>query len=119
MARARRLRAQQRTERAHWQQTELRVQVRIAQAAKALKKTGKTAHSERLRGRLVAWQARLPRLARQVSDCRRAIAHHETYLSELTTRATKLKAGLAQLQAEHQANPDPPVCEMRMDRGLR
>ncbi len=118
MERPHRLLAQQQTKWAHLQQTELQVRVRIAQAEETLKKPEKTARSERLRGRFAAWQARLPRLAKQRLDCERAMAHHETYLSELTIQVTELKAWLAQLQADNQANPDPPVCEVRMDSGF-
>jgi hypothetical protein len=113
-----RLLAQQQTKLANLQQTELQVRVHIAQAEEALKKPEKTARSERRRGRLAAWQTRLPRLARQVSDCKRAIAHHETYLDELTARVTALKAWRTLLEADNQANPDPPGCEVRMDRGF-
>jgi hypothetical protein len=118
LVRPHRLLAQQQTKRAKLQQTELEVRVRMAQAAETLKKPEKTARSERLRERSVAWQARLPRLAHQVADCESAMAYHATYLSELTTRVTELKTWLAQLQADNQANPDPPVCEVRMDGGF-
>jgi len=118
MSRPRRLLAQQQTKLAKLQQTELQVRVHIAQAEATLKKAGKTARSERLRGRLAAWQARLPRLARQVSERGRVIVHHQTYLAELTTRVTELNAWLAQLAADNQVNPDPPICEVRMDSGF-
>ena len=116
--RPQRLWAQQQTKRANLQQTELQVRVHIAQAEETQKKPGKTAYSERRRGQLATWQARLPRLARQVSECERALANHETYLNELTTRLMDLKAWQAQLETDNQANPDPPVCEVRMDSGF-
>jgi hypothetical protein len=118
MERPRRLLAQQETQRTHLRETELGMRVNIAQAEAALKKGTKTACSERRRKRLQAWQTRLPRLAQQLSDCERAIAHHQTYLQELTVRVTELKTWLAQLEADNCTNPDPPVCEVRMDSGF-
>lgn len=118
MERPRRLLAERQTQYAHLQQTELQVRVNIAQAAETLKKPVKTVRSEHLRVRVEAWQARLPRLAQQVSECERAMTYHETYLNELTTRTTELKNWQAQLEADNQANPDPPVCEVRMDSGF-
>jgi hypothetical protein len=118
MERPRRLLAQQETQRTHLCETELCVRVNIAQAEATWKKGVKTARSERLRKRLQAWQTRLPRLAQQLSDCERAITHHQTYLKELTTRVTELKTWLAQLEADNRTNPDPPVCEVRMDSGF-
>ena len=118
MERPRRLLAQQETQRTHLRETELGMRVNIAQAEAALKKGTKTACSERRRKRLQAWQTRLPRLAQQLSDCERAIAHHQTYLQELTVRVTELKTWLAQLEADNRTNPDPPVCAVRMDSGF-
>jgi hypothetical protein len=118
MERPRRLLAQQETQRTALQETELHVRVNIAQAEETLKKGATTARSERRRERLPAWQARLPRLAKQVSDCERAIPHHHTYLQELTARVTELKTWLAPLEADNRTNPDPPVCEVRMDSGF-
>jgi hypothetical protein len=116
--RPRRLLAQQQSKLADWQQTELQVRLNIAQATETLKKAGKTVHSERLQKRLAAWQARLLRLAQQLLRCERTIAHHQTYLDELTNRVTELKTWLAQLEADNRTNSDPPVCEVRMDGGF-
>ena len=118
MERPHRLLAQQEIRRAHLHETEVRVRVNIAQAEATLKQGAKTARSERLRKHLQAWQARLPRLAKQLSDCERAITHHQTYLKELAARVTELKTWLAQLEADNRINPDPPVCEVRMDSGF-
>jgi hypothetical protein len=118
MERPRRLLAQQQTRRADLQQTGLQVRVKIAQATETLKKPGKTVRSERLRMRLEAWQARLLRLAQQLVQCERAMTQHQMYLDELRTRVTELKTWLAQLEADNRTNPDPPVCEVRMDGGF-
>ncbi len=118
MERPRRLLTQQEIKRAHLCETELRVRVNIAQAEETLKKGTKTARSERLRGHLQAWQARLPRLTKQLSDCERAITHHQAYLQDLTARVTELRTWLAQLDADNRTNPTPPVCEIRMDSGF-
>ncbi len=118
MERPRRLLAQQQTKLADLQQAELQVRVSIAQAEALLKKPVKTARSERQRERLAGWQARLPRLTKQVADCERVITYHQTYLKELTTRVTELQTWQAQLEADNQTNPDLPVCEVRMDGGF-
>ncbi len=118
MARPRRLLAQQETKRTQLHQTELRVRVHITQAEQTLKKPAFTAHSERRQEHLKAWQARLPRLAQQQTQCERAIAHHQTYLNQLTQQVTDLQAWLAQLEADNRANPTPPICEARMDSGF-
>ncbi|MCL4489649.1 MAG: hypothetical protein M1570_16210 [Chloroflexi bacterium] len=118
MERPRRLLTQQQTQLADLHQTEVRVRVNIAQAEEVLKKAGKTARSERLRKRSKSWSTRLPRLAKQVSDCERAIQYHQSYLAELTTRRAELQARCAQLEADNQTNPDPLVCKVRMDSGF-
>jgi hypothetical protein len=118
MERPRRLLAQQEAKRTQLCQTELRVRVQIAQAEETLKKPVFTVRSERLRKRWQAWQARLPRLEKQLTNCESACTHHQTYLNELTTRVTELKTWLAQLEADNRTNPDPPVCEVRMDSGF-
>jgi hypothetical protein len=118
MERPQRLLSQQQTKRAQLQQTELRLQLQIAQAEQAQKSPVFTARAERLVQRLPGWQARLPRLARQLANCERAILHHQTYLDELTHRIAELKTWLAQLEDDNRTNPDPPVCEARMDSGF-
>jgi hypothetical protein len=118
MERPRRLLAQQQTKLADLQQAELVVRVSIAQAEALLKKPVTTARSERQCRRLAGWQSRLPRLAKQMADCERAMTYHQTYLNELTARVTELRTWQAQLTADNQTNPDPPVCEVRMDGGF-
>lgn len=118
MERPRRLLSQQQTKQAQLQQTELRVRIQIAQAEQVQKSLVFTARSERLVQRLPSWQARLPRLAKQLAHCERAITHHQTYLDELTHRVAELKTWLAQLENDNRTNPDPPVCEVRMDSGF-
>ena len=94
------------------------MRVQIVQAEQTLKKPVITVRLERLQEQLKAWQARLPRLAQQHTDCERAIVHHQTYLIELTQQVTDLQTGLAQLEADNRANPTPPTCEVRMDSGF-
>jgi hypothetical protein len=76
MERPHRLLAEREVQHAHLRHTELGVRVQIAQAQVQLKKPIKTARSERLRTQLTSGQARLPRLAKQISDCERAITSH-------------------------------------------
>jgi hypothetical protein len=118
MERPQRLLSQQQVKRRELEQTELRLRLQIAQAEQLQKTPVLTARSERLVARLPRWQARLPRLARQVANCERAMAHHQTYLAELTHRCSELKIWLTQLEADNRANPDPALCEVRMDSGF-
>jgi chromosome segregation ATPase len=100
------------------QQTELHLRVQIARAEQTLKKPVITVRSERLQKQLESWQARLPRLAQQQTDCERAMEHHQTYLNELTQQVTHLKTWLARLETDNRTNPTPPLCEVRMDSGF-
>lgn len=118
MERPRRLLAQQEQHRTHLQQTELRVRVQIANADQLLKKPVFTARGERLKKQLKTWQARLPRLAQQHTDCERALVHHQTYWNALTQQVADLKTWLAHLETDNQTNPTPPICEVRMDSGF-
>ena len=118
MERPRRLLAQQQAKQSQLEQTDLRVRLEIAQTEKMLKTPDSTAQTERRRKRLTAWQARLPRLAKQRTASEHAIVHHQEYLDELAHQVTELKTWQAQLEQENQANPDAPVCEARMDSGF-
>lgn len=118
MERPQRLLSQQQTKRAQLQRTELRLRIQIAQAEQVQKSPVFTARSERFVQRLPGWRARLPRLAQQLAHCERAIPHHQTYLDELAHRIAELKTWLAQLAEDNRTNPDPPVCEVRMDSGF-
>ena len=118
MERPRRLLAQQQAKQTRLQQTELRVRLQIAQAEQGQKSPVFTAQSARLRQRRPSWQARLLRVAKQLADCERAITHHQSYLNQLAATVTQLKDWLRQLEADNQTNPDPPVCEVRMDSGF-
>ena len=118
MERPRRLLARQEQRRAQLHQTELHLRVQIANAEQALKKPVFTARLERLKKQLPAWQARLPRVAQQQTNCERAIVHHQTYLNELTQQVADLKTWLTQLEADNRTNPTPPTCEVRMDSGF-
>lgn len=118
MERPQRLLAQQETKRTQLQKTELQLRVKIVQAEQALKTPIFTVRAARLRERVQTWQARLLRLAQQQTNGERAMAHHQTYLNELTMRASELQAWHAQLEADNRTNPNPPVCEVRMDSGF-
>lgn len=118
MERPQRLLAQQQTKQSQLEQTELRVRLDIAQTENLLKKPDSTAQTERRRKVLTAWQARLPRLVKQRASATRAIAYHQAYLDELAHQVTELKTWQAQLEQENHTNPEPPVCEARMDSGF-
>jgi hypothetical protein len=118
MERPRRLLAQQPAKRTRLQKTELRVRLQIAQVEQGQKSPVFTALSARLGKRVPSWQARLSRLTKQIAECERAITHHQVYLHQLVARVTRLKDWLCHLEEDNQTNPDPPICEVRMDSGF-
>jgi hypothetical protein len=117
-ARPQRLLAQQQTKHAHLQATQLRLQVQLAQAAQSPKRSISPSERARVTQRAAGWQARLPRLAQQIANCERAIAQHQAALRQLDQEVAVLQDWLHTLEADNQTNPNPPVCEARMDSGF-
>jgi len=70
-------------------------------------------------GKLAQQRDRLRRVEAQLAHCQRIQAKHQTRLAEQERRLAELQAWQAQLQADNQANPDPPpYVEARMDAGF-
>ncbi len=113
-----RLLQQQQTQQQHLQQTTLRLQVHLAQAAQALKKPISAAKKAQLQQQVEKWQHRLPRLAQQLTTCEQVLAHHQATLTQLTAELTALQVWCSELRTDNQTNPDPPACRLRMDRGF-
>lgn len=118
LTRPQRLLDQQQAKQQQLQQTQLRLQVQIAQAAQAMKKPISTAKKKRLRAHVQKWQHRLPRLAQQLATCERVLARHHATLIQLRAERTALQQWLTQLEADNRTNPDPPTCRVRMDSGF-
>lgn len=73
----------------------------------------------RLQGRLVGWQARLPRLSAQIERAQAVLDAHQLRWQSQHTVMTELRNWRAQLEADNQANPNPPpVIVARMDAGF-
>jgi hypothetical protein len=73
----------------------------------------------RLRARLAGWQARLTGLPTQITRAQSVLATHHTHRQAHQTRLAELLAWRAKLEADNQANPNPPpVVIARMDAGF-
>lgn len=118
LARPRRLLAEQQIKQTRLHATDQRLRAQIDQAEQRLKKPISKAQSARLRQQLQSWQARLPRLAPQLAACARVTAHHQTYLQQLRAEVTRLQAWRSELETDNRTNPNPPICEARMDSGF-
>jgi hypothetical protein len=87
-----------------------------AQVGKGSIPPGKLAH---LKGQVSGWQQRLPRLSEQIAQVERVLVGHQARLAEQQTELSRLRAWQAQLEADNQANPNPPARIMtRMDAGF-
>ncbi|MGB8648783.1 MAG: hypothetical protein WCF84_26330 [Anaerolineae bacterium] len=117
-ARPQRLWDQQQAKQLKLQQTQLHLQVQLAQAEQALKKPISPAKTARVLQQIEKWQARLPRLAHQLAASAQVLARHQATLVQLAAEQTVLQQSLQQLQADNQTNPDPPTCRVRMDSGF-
>lgn len=116
--RPRRLLRQQQTKRTKLQQTAVRLREQIWRGEQLLKQPILQAKSVRLNQRLTSWRARLPRVEHQLATSERVSAYHQTYLHALLHVALQLQDWLRRLEADNRANPDPPVCEVRIDSGF-
>ncbi len=118
MQRPQRLLLRQQAQHLHLETSDQRLRAQIWQAEQRLKKPISSAKAARLRQQLHRWRARLPRLAQQRTASQRVIAHHQAYLQQLRTEGTRLQAWRSELEADNRTNPDPPLCEARMDSGF-
>jgi hypothetical protein len=118
LTRPQRLFDQQQTKQRQLQQTQLHLQVQIAQATQSLKKPISKAKKKRLRAHLQKWQRRLPRLAHHLTTCERVLTRHHATLMQLRAEGTALQQWLTHLEDDNRTNPDPPTCRVRMDSGF-
>lgn len=117
-ARPERLLKQQEAKRTQLQATQLRLQLQIAQAAQVQKRAISPSENARLTRRMHGWQTRLVRLADQIATCERVMAQHQTTLRQLDQELAALQQWLRTLEQDNQTNPNPPICEARMDSGF-
>ena len=118
MQRPQRLLAQQQAKHIQLQQTRERLREQTWQAMQVQKTPISSGESARLRKRCQAWQARLPRLEKQLAVCERVSLQHQATLTALTQAGVQLQDRLKQLEADNRTNPEPPHCEARMDSGF-
>ncbi len=118
MQRPQRLLRQQRSKQSHLQQTHTRLREQIFQAEQTQQTPISPNESARLAKRRQSWQARLPRLEKQLATGERVIARHQEHLHQLNQTLLQLQNWLHTLEADNRTNPDPPGCEARMDRGF-
>ena len=72
-----------------------------------------------LRRQMAGWRKRLPKVAAQLAQVEQLWTQHQTSAHKQETRQNELRAWQAQLQADNQTNPDPPMrVEARMDAGF-
>ncbi|MGB8647800.1 MAG: hypothetical protein WCF84_21380, partial [Anaerolineae bacterium] len=118
VARPQRLWEQQQAKQFKLQQTQVRVQVQIAQAEQILKQPISSAKTAHLQEQIRKWQARLPHIAQQLATSAQVLARHQATLAPLAAEQTALQQWGQQLEADNQTNPDPPTCRVRMDSGF-
>jgi hypothetical protein len=118
LQRPQRLLAQQHSRQLQLQQTRDRLRAQIWQASQSEKTPISASESSRVAKRRQAWQARLPRLEKQLAVCERVSAQPQAALDALTQAQGQLQNWLNVLAADNRANPHPPVCVARMDSGF-
>jgi hypothetical protein len=73
----------------------------------------------RLRQQVNGWRKRLPKVIAQLAKAEQLLATHQANAQEHERRLIELRAWRAQLEADNQANPNPPDnMEVRMDAGF-
>jgi hypothetical protein len=118
LQRPQRLLAQQHTKQLQLQQTHGRLREQIWQASQAQKMPISASESSRVAKCRQAWQARLPRLEKQLAASIRISAEHQAALDARAQEQLQLQNWLNVLEADNRANPEPPICEARMDSGF-
>ena len=118
LQRPQRLLAQQQTKQLQLQQTHDRLREQIWQASQTEKMPISASESARVAKRRQAWQARLPRLEKQLATGVRVSAQHQAALDALGQERLQLQNWLNVLAADNGANPNPPICDARMDSGF-
>jgi hypothetical protein len=114
-----RLADQQRTKLDRLHQTAPTLIGKVYHAQQTLPKAISPAKSARLTAQIEGWQKRQARLEMQIAQCQAVWVKHQTQLAEQERVLADLRAWQAQLAADNQNNPDPPLyVEARMDAGF-
>jgi hypothetical protein len=119
MARTRRLLDQQQTKLDHLQAVQTNLIGRGYHAQQVLKGPISAGKQARLQQQAAGWQKRLPHLTQQLARAQAVLHGHQAWLAEQAAELTRLRAWQAQLEADNQANPNPPQHIIaRMDAGF-
>jgi hypothetical protein len=119
IVRLKRLAQQQRTRRDQLQATHTRLIGQLYHAEQTRTEPISRQKQARLQQQVKGWRKRLPKVAEQVAKAEQLLASHQASAQQHETRLSDLRAWLAQLEADNQANPNPPdPVEVRMDAGF-
>jgi hypothetical protein len=119
IARLKRLAQQQRTRRDQLRATHTRLIGQLYHAEQIRKGPISRQKQARLRQQVKGWRKRLPKVIAQLAKTERLLTTHEANAQEHERRLNEMRAWLAQLEADNQANSNPPDhVEVRMDAGF-
>ena len=119
LARWQRLAEQQQAQRARLQATRERLIGQLYQAEHTPKALISRQKLARWRQQVAGWRKRLPKVTQELARAERLPAQHHASAQSHATRLTELRAWQAQLDADNQANPNPPEhVEARTDAGF-
>jgi len=119
LARLKRLAQQQQTRRDQLRLTHTRLIGQLYHAEQLHKGPVFQAKQARLMQRVPVWRKRLPKVVQQLARAEQLLATHQIRAQEQETRLNELRAWLRQLEADNQANPNPPdPVEVRTDAGF-
>jgi hypothetical protein len=119
IARLKRLAQQQQTRRDQLRATHERLIGQLYHAEQIQNGPVSRPKQARLQQQVTGWRKRLPKVVAQLAQAERLLATHQASAQQHATRLSELRAWLAQLEADNQANPNPPdPVEVRMDAGF-
>jgi hypothetical protein len=114
-----RLAKQQQTKLDRLRQTQTIVIGKLYHAAQVERGPISSGKMARLQAQITSWQKRLPRLAEQMAQAQGVLDGHQGRLAEQTAELARWRMWQAQLEADNQANPNPPPhITARMDAGF-
>jgi hypothetical protein len=119
LARWQRLAEQQQAKRDRLQATRERLIGQLYQAEHTPKAQIPREKQACRRQQAVGWRKRLPKVTQQLAKAEQLLVQHGAWVQSHTARLIELRAWQAQLEADNQANPNPPDhVEARMDAGF-
>jgi hypothetical protein len=119
LARWQRLAEQQQAKCDRLQVTRERLIGRLYQAEHTPKTLISKQKQARWRQQATGWGKRLPKVTQALAKAEQLLVQHQAWVQSHTARLTELRAWQAQLEADNQANPNPPdPVEARMDAGF-